>query len=77
MFLLILFSPFNNEEDFVIHVIITAVCERQYEYLLGKYIVKIHCTDFAEAILDSHVHFVTFDEKCNICYTLYGPNKLS
>ena len=37
----------------------------------------IHCTDSAEAILDSDVYFVAFDEKCNVCYTLNGPNKLS
>ena len=31
----------------------------------------------AEAILDSDIYFVAFDEKCNVCYTLYGPNKFS
>ena len=37
----------------------------------------IHCTDSADAILDSDVYFVTLDEKRNVCYTLNDPNKLS
>ena len=37
----------------------------------------IQCTDSAEATLDSDVYFVVFDEKCNVCYTLNGPNKFS
>ena len=37
----------------------------------------IHCTDSAEAFLDSDVYFVAFDEKCNVYDTLNGPNKLS
>ena len=36
----------------------------------------IQCTDSAEAILDPDVYFVAFDETCNVCYTLNGPNKL-
>ena len=40
MFLLILFTPFKDEEDFVIDEIITALCERQIDCLLGKYIVN-------------------------------------
>ena len=32
---------------------------------------------YAEVILDSDVYFVVFDEKCKVCYTLNGPNKLS
>ena len=37
----------------------------------------MRCTDSAEAILDSGVYLVAFDEKCNVCYTLSGLNKLS
>ena len=37
----------------------------------------MHYTDSAKANLDSDVNFVAFDEKCYVCYTLNGPNKLS
>ena len=37
----------------------------------------LHCTDSAEAFLDSDVHFVGLYVRCNIGYTLNGPNKCS
>ena len=77
MFLLILFTPFKDEEDFVIDEIITALCERQINCLLGKYIVNNTFYKFCRGYFGHRCPFCSFDEKYNVCYTFSGPNKRS